>query len=126
MSNFQAKAWSWSSRNRGYVNRTQKMRNETSMTLANMHGGPEHVEDVVGRARSRGPHQPPRNSTEAIAGEGEGGGELGHEEEQEAEAGVLDLVAADDLGLGHRHVERGLGQLGLHGGQEDEEARRTG
>ena len=45
---------------------------------------------------------------------------------QEAEAGVLDLVAGDELGLGDRHVERRLGELGLHGGEEDEEADELG
>ena len=37
---FQAKAWSWSSRKRGNVNRTQKMRKPTSIILANSTSGP--------------------------------------------------------------------------------------
>ena len=45
---------------------------------------------------------------------------------QEAEAGVLGHVAGDELGLGHRHVERRLGQLGLRGDEEDARSRRTG
>ena len=36
------------------------------------------------------------------------------------------MVAGDELGLGHRHVERGLGQLGLGGDEEDEEADELG
>ena len=36
--NFQANAWSWSSLKRGNVNLTQKIKNATSMTLANSTG----------------------------------------------------------------------------------------
>ena len=45
---------------------------------------------------------------------------------QEAQARVLDLVAGDQLGLGHRHVERRLGELGLGGDEEEPEADELG
>src|SRR4051794_7427370 len=54
--------------------------------------------------------------------EGERGAELADEEEEEAEAGVLDHVAGDQLALGDGHVERGLGELRLRRDQEEEEA----
>src|SRR6056297_2848158 len=59
-------------------------------------------------------------------GEHAGGGELGDEEDQEAEARVLGHVARHEFGLGDRHVERRLGQLGLHGDHEDHEAEELG
>ena len=53
--------------------------------------------------------------------ERERGAELADEEEEEAEAGVLDHVAGDELALGDRHVERGLRELGLRGDEEEGE-----
>ncbi len=47
MRTFQANAWSWSSRKRGYVKRTQKMRNATIMVLTNRTPNP-----------NRSPHAP--------------------------------------------------------------------
>ena len=47
--------------------------------------------------------------------------ELADEEQQEPQAGVLGDVAGDQLGFGDRHVERGLGELGLAGDQEHAE-----
>ena len=82
--------------------------------------------DVASRVETPGRAQPPRNSVAAMAAKRDGGGELGDEEQQEPEARVLGHVAGDELGLGDRHVERGLGELGLHGDEEDDEARRTG
>src|SRR5450759_801308 len=64
MRNFQAKACSWSSRSRGYVNRTQNMRNATIISLANSTTGQRML------ARSPwtpGMAQPPRNRVAAIA-----------------------------------------------------------
>src|SRR5215207_8895380 len=40
MRTFQASCWSWSSRNRGYVKRTQKTRNDTNSTLTSRTRGP--------------------------------------------------------------------------------------
>ena len=71
---------------------------------------------------TNGTAQPPRNSVAARAAKHAGGGELADEEEQEPDAGVLGHVAGDELGLGHRHVERRLGELGLRGDEEDQEA----
>ena len=78
-----------------------------------------HDADV---ARRRGSAQPPRNSVAAMRGERERGAELADEEEEEAEAGVLDHVAGDELALGDGHVERRLGELGLRRDEEEEEA----
>ena len=58
----------------------------------------------------------------ASAGERERGAELADEEEQEPEARVLDHVAGDELALGDGHVERRLGELGLRGDEEQDEA----
>src|SRR6056297_3471932 len=55
-----------------------------------------------------------------------GGGELGDEEDQETEARVLGHVARHEFGFGDRHVERRLGQLGLHGDHEDQEPDELG
>ena len=57
-----------------------------------------------------------------MRGERERGAELADEEEQEAEARVLDHVAGDELALGHRHVERRLRELGLRRDEEEAEA----
>ena len=55
-------------------------------------------------------------------GERERGAELADEEEEEAEAGVLDHVAGDELALGDGHVERRLRELGLRRDEEQHEA----
>ena len=118
---FHAKAWSWSSRKRGNVNRTQKMRKPTSIILANSTSGPTMF--MTSSSRSTNGHRPAAEEQRGgDGGEGAGGGELADEEQQEPQAGVLGDVAGDDLGLGHRHVERGLGELGLGGDEEDGEA----
>ena len=58
----------------------------------------------------------------AMRGERERGAELADEEEEEAEAGVLDHVAGDELALGDGHVERRLRELGLRRDEEEDEA----
>ena len=105
------------------MNRAQNIKNATNMILTNSTSGPSTV--GRGAVHATGTDQPPRNSVAASAGERERGAELADEEEQEAEARVLDHVAGDELGLGDRHVERRLGELGLGRDHEQREARRT-
>src|SRR5215204_2815421 len=81
---------------------------------------PEHVRPSrVGDVRDRPAAEEQRGGE---PGEREGGAELADEEEQEPEAGVLDHVAGHQLALGHRHVERRLGALGLGGDEAEHEA----
>ena len=77
----------------------------------------ERADDVhvVGVEVEAGQVPPAEEQRGGDGGEGAGRGELADEEQQEPEARVLGHVAGDDLGLGDRHVERRLGQLGLHG-----------
>ena len=123
MSHFHASAWSWSSRKRGYVNRAQNIRNATSMTLANSTNGPSDVgRERVARRVEEGQRPPAEEQRGRERGERERGAELADEEEEEAEAGVLDHVAGDELGLGDGHVEGRLGQLRLRRDHEQREA----
>ena len=52
--------------------------------------------------------------------------ELGHEEQQELDAGILGVIAADELLLGLGQVERQPGRLGEARHEEDDEAERLG
>ncbi len=92
MRNFQANAWSWSSRKRGSVKRTQKMMNPSEHDLGE-HDPQADTLPQPGDMPPVGAHprEPPPAEEEhrGQAGEGEGGGELADEEDQEAQAGVL-------------------------------------
>ncbi len=68
-----------------------------------------------------GTAHPPRNKVAAMRCKRAGGRELTDEEQQEPEPAVLGEVAGDDLGLGDRHVEGRLCQLGLRRDQEHDE-----
>ena len=123
MRNFHASAWSWSSRRRGYVKRTQNMRNATNISLAKSTSGPSTFGQVaVVDAGDRPAAEEERGGERR---ERERGAELADEEEEEAEARVLDHVAGDELALGDGHVERRLRELGLRGDEEERRSRRT-
>src|SRR5579871_5620790 len=93
MRNFQAKRCSWSSRNRGRVNRTQKMMKPSSITLANIDAKP-----ISSRAHPREP-PPAEEEHRRQPGEGERGGELADEEHEEPHPRVLGHVPGDQFGL---------------------------
>ena len=90
--------------------------------------GPQHQRpDDVGRGAVDARDVPTTEEQRGRdGGQGEGSAELRHEEEQEAEAGVLGHVARDQLGLGHRHVEGRLGELRLRRDEEEGEADELG
>ena len=103
------------------------MPESTISIFVNSTSGPTtFMQSSTGRDHDAGQRPAAEEQRGGDGGEGAGGGELADEEQQEAEARVLGHVAGDELGLGDRHVERRLGQLGLDGDQEDQEARRTG
>ena len=92
----------------------------------------DHVHPVVDRVH-RVPAEPAERHAPAAEEQHAGdqaehadGGELGDEEDEEAEARVLGHVARHELALGDRHVERRLGELGLDGDHEDQEADELG
>ena len=119
MSHFQARLWSWSSRNRGKVQRNQIMAKTRRKALPRRITGPAYVEHVIGN-----PGQPVSAEEEGDRDcrQGEHVGELGQEEEEEPEAGVLGEIAHHQLGLGDRHVEGDPAQLGERSDHEDPEA----
>ena len=71
-------------------------------------------------------YQPPRNSTRGQRCKHRCSGKLADEEQQEAHPRIFGQVTRHQFGFSHRHVERCLGQLRLHGNQENEERHTLG
>ena len=65
--NFQASCWSWSSRKRGSVKRTQNTTPTSSTALVATMSGPTTFMTLSLRPQLAGRAQPPRNSVEATA-----------------------------------------------------------
>ena len=86
----------------------------TTKPLSRVHSQP--------RVSANGPCQPPEPERGEQQRHHDDAGVLGEQEEGEAQPGVLGPGAHDELGVGHRHVERRPLQLGDGGDEEDDRA----